>query len=142
MYNESRTSDDRDYNDFGGQRRQGRASTWGSGGENDRRASSGYGDGYAAGGSAAAARGFGRSTYSDNPDAGLERRGTVGSGYGAAVEKKGPPPGRPTAPKPVFRSQRSNTLGEDQVVALYTFNATQDGDLGEFCNQPEMDVKL
>lgn len=56
-----------------------------------------------------------QSTYSDNPDRG---------------EKKAGPPGRPTAPKPVFRSQRSSTLGADQAVALYTFKPTQEGDLG------------
>lgn len=44
---------------------------------------------------------------------------------------KGPPPGRPTAPKPVFKPAPKPTPGvANQAVALYTFAATQDGDLG------------
>jgi len=40
-------------------------------------------------------------------------------------------PNRPTAPKPVFR-QKTGTAGlrSDQAVALFTFDADQDGDLG------------
>src|SRR5204862_2100923 len=40
-------------------------------------------------------------------------------------------PSRPTAPKPVF-PQKANppTLKKDQAVALFTFEADQDGDLG------------
>lgn len=40
-------------------------------------------------------------------------------------------PGRPTAPKPIF-AQKTNpaSLRKDQAVALYTFTADQDGDLG------------
>lgn len=38
-------------------------------------------------------------------------------------------PLRPTAPKPVFK-QRTGSLNKDQAVALYTFDADQDGDLG------------
>ena len=41
-------------------------------------------------------------------------------------------PSRPTAPKPVF-AQRTGQVAEqrkDQVVALYTFDADQEGDLG------------
>ena len=41
-------------------------------------------------------------------------------------------PSRPTAPKPIF-AQRTGQVPEqrkDQVVALYTFDADQDGDLG------------
>ncbi|KAL1960343.1 hypothetical protein VTO42DRAFT_8303 [Malbranchea cinnamomea] len=37
-------------------------------------------------------------------------------------------PARPTAPKPVF-GQKPN-LGKDQAIALYTFEAEQEGDLG------------
>lgn len=41
-------------------------------------------------------------------------------------------PTRPTAPKPVFgqRTGQGAGLRADQVVALYTFDADQDGDLG------------
>ncbi|KAF3917916.1 hypothetical protein ABW20_dc0108900 [Dactylellina cionopaga] len=50
------------------------------------------------------------STYSDNP---------------------GSAPGRPSAPKPEFKPMsRSSTLGANQAVALYTFDADQPGDLG------------
>ncbi|KAH0841563.1 hypothetical protein AYO21_01199 [Fonsecaea monophora] len=38
-------------------------------------------------------------------------------------------PTRPTAPKPVFR-QRTGSLRPDQAVALFTFDADQEGDLG------------
>lgn len=40
-------------------------------------------------------------------------------------------PGRPNAPKPVFRQQTgTQDLRSDQAVALFTFDAEQDGDLG------------
>lgn len=41
-------------------------------------------------------------------------------------------PSRPTAPKPVFgqRGGQRPSLGPDQAVALYTFDADQEGDLG------------
>lgn len=56
------------------------------------------------------------STYSDNP---------------SAARSKGPPPGRPTAPKPVFKAPPKPVPGvANQAVALHTFAATQDGDLG------------
>ena len=42
-----------------------------------------------------------------------------------------PKPGRPTAPKPKFTPRPSAaSLGKDQAVALYTFDADQAGDLG------------
>lgn len=59
------------------------------------------------------------STYSDNPSS------------PTTTSKKGPPPLRPTAPKPDFKpTPRASTLGANQAVALYTFEATQSGDLG------------
>ncbi|KAJ6261288.1 hypothetical protein Dda_3957 [Drechslerella dactyloides] len=43
----------------------------------------------------------------------------------------GSAPGRPSAPKPNFKPpSRSSTLGANQAVALYTFDADQPGDLG------------
>lgn len=41
-------------------------------------------------------------------------------------------PSRPTAPKPVFgqRTGGAATLRQDQAIALYTFDADQEGDLG------------
>jgi SH3 domain-containing YSC84-like protein 1 len=42
-----------------------------------------------------------------------------------------PRPGRPTAPKPQFKPRPTTTsLGPDQAVALFTFDAAQPGDLG------------
>jgi SH3 domain-containing YSC84-like protein 1 len=38
-------------------------------------------------------------------------------------------PTRPTAPKPVFKP-RPESLNKDQAIALYTFDADQEGDLG------------
>ncbi|KAK5085862.1 hypothetical protein LTR05_005151 [Lithohypha guttulata] len=54
---------------------------------------------------------------------GRNRSSTIGS------DRTGP--GRPTAPKPVFRQPTgTGTLGPNQAVALFTFDAEQDGDLG------------
>ncbi len=40
-------------------------------------------------------------------------------------------PSRPTAPKPQFATKpRASTMGADQAVALFTFDADQPGDLG------------
>ncbi|KAE8375024.1 hypothetical protein BDV26DRAFT_25413 [Aspergillus bertholletiae] len=41
-------------------------------------------------------------------------------------------PSRPTAPKPVFgqRTGQAPSLRQDQAIALYTFDADQEGDLG------------
>ena len=41
-----------------------------------------------------------------------------------------PKPGRPTAPKPKFAPKpTASTIGKDQAIALYTFDADQAGDL-------------
>jgi hypothetical protein len=56
--------------------------------------------------------------------------------FQSTYSDKGPAPGRPTAPKPVFKPKpRVSTLGANQAVALYTFEADQPGDLGifEYC---------
>lgn len=51
--------------------------------------------------------------------------------FQSTYSDKGPAPGRPTAPKPVFKPKpRVSTLGANQAVALYTFEADQPGDLG------------
>ena len=53
-------------------------------------------------------------SYSDNP-----------------TSPNSPKPGRPTAPKPKFTPRASaQNLSKDQAVALYTFDADQEGDLG------------
>jgi len=54
--------------------------------------------------------------YSDNP---------------SSPSMNSPKPGRPTAPKPKFTARPSaSSIGRDQAVALYTFDADQPGDLG------------
>ena len=47
-------------------------------------------------------------------------------------DKKGPPPGRPAAPKPQFQSMQSRkaSAGPGQAIAKFTFDADQPGDLG------------
>lgn len=80
-----------------------RAQTWQSGGREENDATSNRFQ-----------RQHFNSSYSDNPSS-------------HAAEKTAP--ARPTAPKPSFKP-RSNTLGANQAVALYAFEATQDGDLG------------
>lgn len=51
--------------------------------------------------------------------------------FKSTYSDKGPAPGRPSAPKPVFKpANRSSTLGVNQAVALYAFEADQPGDLG------------
>lgn len=53
--------------------------------------------------------------------------------FQSTYSDKGPAPGRPTAPKPIFKPKpRVSTLGANQAVALYTFEADQPGDLGIF----------
>lgn len=53
--------------------------------------------------------------------------------FKSTYSDKGPAPGRPSAPKPVFKpANRSSTLGVNQAVALYAFEADQPGDLGIF----------
>lgn len=63
-------------------------------------------------------RQFFNSTYSDDGP-------TTGN------KPKGPSPGRPTAPKPVFSkpASRTPTIGPNQAVALFTFEGDQPGDL-------------
>lgn len=53
--------------------------------------------------------------------------GNIGDDYVYSDRK----PSRPTAPKPVF-GQKTGTpaLGKDEAVALFTFDADQEGDLG------------
>lgn len=67
------------------------------------------------------------STYSDSPPPASPTAATDPD------RKKGPAPARPTAPKPAFKPAavaRSKTVGANQAVALYTFNAAEPGDLG------------
>lgn len=62
----------------------------------------------------------------------LESRGRAGSspGGGDYEYRDKPKPSRPTAPKPVFGAQRTGTLGPNQAVAKFTFDAEAAGDLG------------
>ncbi|KAF2169837.1 hypothetical protein M409DRAFT_64834 [Zasmidium cellare ATCC 36951] len=91
-----------------------RASTW----QNDN-----YGGG---------SNSFGRANPSETFDRLEQTRGrssTFGdqSDY-VYSDRKGPPPGRPSAPKPTFASKGS--AGPGQAIAKFTFEADQPGDLG------------
>jgi hypothetical protein len=84
----------------------------------------------------------------DRPAGGLSRSATTrapqgdswGDNYGRNRSNTGPyeddysysdrKPGRPTAPKPAFGQRTGQGLRSDQAVALYTFDADQEGDLG------------
>ena len=55
------------------------------------------------------------------------RRNTVNDEYSYSDRK----PSRPTAPKPQFKPKpNAASIGKDQAVALFTFDAAQSGDLG------------
>ena len=63
----------------------------------------------------------------------LERRQRSNSAFTGDddyVYSDKPKPGRPTAPKPVFTSQRTGSLGPNQAIAKFTFDPDQSGDLG------------
>jgi hypothetical protein len=84
----------------------------------------------------------------DRPAGGLARSNTTrapqgdawGDNYGRNRSNTGPyeddysysdrKPSRPTAPKPAFGQRTGQGLRSDQAVALYTFDADQEGDLG------------
>ncbi|RMZ82347.1 hypothetical protein DV738_g1782, partial [Chaetothyriales sp. CBS 135597] len=61
----------------------------------------------------------------DSIDSRRNRASTFNSDYSYSDNK----PARPTAPKPIFK-QKTGALGPDQALALFTFDAEQDGDLG------------
>jgi SH3 domain-containing YSC84-like protein 1 len=54
------------------------------------------------------------------------RASTMNTDYTGYSDGK---PARPTAPKPIFK-QKTGALNADQALALFTFEAEQDGDLG------------
>lgn len=59
--------------------------------------------------------------------AGRSRNNTVGEDYSFSDSPK---PGRPTAPKPKFTPKpTASSIGKDQAIALFTFDADQPGDL-------------
>ncbi|KAF2097834.1 DUF500 and SH3 domain protein [Rhizodiscina lignyota] len=64
------------------------------------------------------------------------RSNTYGSGIGSPTNDRfssfgeKPKPSRPTAPKPVFGAARKASMGPDQAIAKFTFDADQPGDLG------------
>jgi hypothetical protein len=69
-----------------------------------------------------------RANPSETPDNTNSRRNTIQDDYTYSDRK----PGRPTAPKPNW-TPKTNTgtgLRKDQAVALFTFDADQEGDLG------------
>ena len=59
---------------------------------------------------------------------GRSRTNTIGEDYSFGNSLK---PNRPTAPKPKFTPKPpSSSIGKDQAIALFTFDADQPGDLG------------
>ena len=66
--------------------------------------------------------------YDRQPNSGSRSRtNTIGSNFSSSGSPK---PGRPTAPKPMFKPKPAAlTSGKDQAIALFTFDADQDGDL-------------
>lgn len=60
-----------------------------------------------------------------NPNETFDSFGESQRGVGGAFDGR---PARPTAPKPVFGQKPQ--LGKDQALALFTFDADQEGDLG------------
>ena len=65
--------------------------------------------------------------YDRQPNsAGRSRTNTLSDGYSYSDPK----PSRPTAPKPKFTPKpTASTIGKDQAIALFTFDADQPGDL-------------
>jgi hypothetical protein len=66
-----------------------------------------------------------RTAHDDSFGSTRSRGSTVGDDYSYSDRK----PSRPTAPKPQFKP-RPSQVGKDQAVALFTFDAAQEGDLG------------
>lgn len=79
----------------------------------------------------------------DQPGGGMSRSSTYNDGYGNRSRSNTAGydddysysdrrPTRPSAPKPVFGQKTGGAAGlrQDQAIALYTFDADQDGDLG------------
>jgi len=66
--------------------------------------------------------------YDRQPNsASRSRTNTIGEDYSFSGSPK---PGRPTAPKPMFKPKPSaSSAGKDQAIALFTFDADQPGDL-------------
>lgn len=66
--------------------------------------------------------------YDRQPNsASRSRTSTIGDDYSF---NGSPKPGRPTAPKPMFKPKPSaSSVGKDQAIALFTFDADQPGDL-------------
>lgn len=114
IYNDVPVYDDTN-DDYVYQDRPSRASTW---------QADSYGAG--AGGIPATSRANPSATFDSM--AGRSRSSTLGdqSDY-TYSDRKGPAPGRPTAPKPAFSKA---SAGPGQAIAKFTFEADQPGDLG------------
>lgn len=66
-----------------------------------------------------------------NPDETFDSMGNYNRNRSSTIGSQASGPGRPSAPKPVFRQPTgTRDLGPNQAVALFTFDAEQDGDLG------------
>lgn len=71
-----------------------------------------------------------RANPSETFDTLQTRQGTGGAAADDYIYSDKPKPGRPTAPKPVFGAKRTTSLGPDQAIAKFAFDADQPGDLG------------
>jgi len=70
------------------------------------------------------------STRAD-PNETFDNMGNYNRNRSSTVGSQASGPGRPTAPKPVFRQPSSQKiLGPNQAIALFTFDAEEEGDLG------------
>lgn len=86
------------------------------------------------GGGGAGATSYGRANPSETFDRLEHSRGRSStfadqSDY-VYSDRKGPAPGRPSAPKPSFGGAKGASAGPGQAVAKFTFEADQPGDLG------------
>ncbi|KAK3708434.1 hypothetical protein LTR37_011530 [Vermiconidia calcicola] len=72
-----------------------------------------------------------RTSTFDRLEQNRQRSSTFGdqSDYSYSDSKKGPPPGRPAAPKPSFTGSSKASAQPGQAIAKFTFDADQAGDL-------------
>ncbi len=66
-----------------------------------------------------------------NPNETFDNMGNYNRNRSSTFGSQSSGPGRPSAPKPVFKQPTgTRDLGADQAIALFTFEAEQEGDLG------------
>ncbi|WPG98313.1 DUF500-domain-containing protein [Acrodontium crateriforme] len=124
IYNDVPVYDDT-HDDFAWQGRQGSAM-----GEGVSRSNTWHDDPYDRAASQYGSRANPSETFERLENQRRSRSSTLGdqSDYSYS-DRKGPAPGRPLAPKPVFAS-KTGSAGPGQAIAKFTFDADQPGDLG------------